>query len=219
MRSAKGTKAIRPDGGTRRTQILLAARALIAEHGVAGTSIRMLADRVGVTEGALYRHFASKDEIIGDLVTHEAATFHDRLAAALSSTSAGAPTADPLLRLDTLVAGFIEFGRTETESFRILMELHGSPGARFHPRGRKPRTLFVDAISRVPARPSARRQDPVAIAVMLVGLMSRLIGAERAHELKLTPAEVVQLAQRSARAVVDAARSADEVPGDRRTGG
>lgn len=213
-RPAAGGKKRERAGATRRTQILLAARTLIAEHGVAETSIRMLASQVGVSEGALYRHFASKEEIIEDLLTQEAALFHDSLVAALSLATVAAPTADPWLRLDTLVAAFIEFGRGEPESFRLIVELHVSPGARFHPRGRKPRTLFLEAISRIEAGESARFADPVAIAVMLVGLLSRLIGAERGHELKLTPAEVVQFAQHAARAVVNACR----LPGGPRKG-
>ena len=46
-----------------RARIEAAALALFAEKGVDGTSTRDIAKAVGVTEGALYRHFASKDEL------------------------------------------------------------------------------------------------------------------------------------------------------------
>jgi len=46
-----------------RARIEAAALALFAEKGVDGTSTRDIAKAVGVTEGALYRHFASKDDL------------------------------------------------------------------------------------------------------------------------------------------------------------
>ncbi len=41
---------------------------LVRERGFAGLRIRLIAERVGVTEGALYRHFPSKDAILLALV-------------------------------------------------------------------------------------------------------------------------------------------------------
>jgi AcrR family transcriptional regulator len=46
-----------------RARIEAAALALFAERGVDGVSIRDIAQEVGVTEGALYRHFPSKQEL------------------------------------------------------------------------------------------------------------------------------------------------------------
>src|SRR5215475_14519877 len=44
-------------------QILRAALKLFSERGLALTSIRDIADESGYTNPALYRHFASKDEL------------------------------------------------------------------------------------------------------------------------------------------------------------
>ncbi len=41
---------------------------LVREHGFAGLRMRQIADKVGVTEGALYRHFPSKEAILLALV-------------------------------------------------------------------------------------------------------------------------------------------------------
>src|SRR5262245_32509320 len=46
------------------TRVLEAALALFAEHGVAGTSIRMIADAIGVTKAAIYFQFKTKEEIV-----------------------------------------------------------------------------------------------------------------------------------------------------------
>ena len=49
---------------TAQTRVLQAALALFAEHGVGGTSIRMIADAIGVTKAAIYYQFKTKDEIV-----------------------------------------------------------------------------------------------------------------------------------------------------------
>ncbi len=48
----------------RREQIVEAALSLIAVHGVRKLSVAVLARRVGLVPSALYRHFASKQEIL-----------------------------------------------------------------------------------------------------------------------------------------------------------
>ncbi len=45
-------------------RILAAAAELFAERGVGGTSLQMIADRVGVTKAAVYHQFPTKDEIV-----------------------------------------------------------------------------------------------------------------------------------------------------------
>jgi AcrR family transcriptional regulator len=51
-----------------RTRILDAARALFADHGYAGTSMRDLAEELGMTKAALYYHFPGKAQILLALV-------------------------------------------------------------------------------------------------------------------------------------------------------
>jgi len=48
----------------RRTQIAEAAAVLFAEHGYEATTVRQIADRVGMLAGSLYHHFATKDEML-----------------------------------------------------------------------------------------------------------------------------------------------------------
>jgi AcrR family transcriptional regulator len=47
----------------RRKKILAAAHDVFAEQGYSGSRTKEIADRAGVTEAFLYRHFASKDEM------------------------------------------------------------------------------------------------------------------------------------------------------------
>jgi AcrR family transcriptional regulator len=53
-----------PVRGRRREQIIQAAISVMADRGINGTTTRLIAERVGVSEPALYKHFSSKKEII-----------------------------------------------------------------------------------------------------------------------------------------------------------
>ncbi|MEU3555842.1 ScbR family autoregulator-binding transcription factor [Streptomyces fragilis] len=46
-----------------RAAVIQAAAEVFAEHGFSGTSVAKIADRAGVTLGAIYFHFRSKDEL------------------------------------------------------------------------------------------------------------------------------------------------------------
>lgn len=54
----------RLDTDTRKEQIKEAVLEIISTEGIGKLSIRNLASKIGVTEGALFRHFSSKREII-----------------------------------------------------------------------------------------------------------------------------------------------------------
>ena len=48
---------------TTKEEILLVSLRLFAERGYDAVSISMIAEEIGITKGALYRHFVSKQEI------------------------------------------------------------------------------------------------------------------------------------------------------------
>ncbi|MGI5459188.1 TetR/AcrR family transcriptional regulator [Streptomyces sp. CA-249302] len=50
--------------GETRQRLVQVALDLFAEHGVNGTSLQMVADRVGVTKAGVYRHFKAKEDIV-----------------------------------------------------------------------------------------------------------------------------------------------------------
>jgi AcrR family transcriptional regulator len=59
-----------------------AAMGLFTEHGVGATSYQMIADAIGVTKGAIYHHFKTKDEIVIAVAEMELARLEDALDAA-----------------------------------------------------------------------------------------------------------------------------------------
>ncbi|WP_238598730.1 SACE_7040 family transcriptional regulator [Saccharothrix sp. ALI-22-I] len=58
-----------PAKQTRREQILSAAAELFARHGFHGVGIDDIGAAVGISGPALYRHFRSKDAMLGEMLT------------------------------------------------------------------------------------------------------------------------------------------------------
>jgi AcrR family transcriptional regulator len=55
-------------GGDRRDQILEVAAGLIAAQGSSATTVRQIADGVGILSGSLYHHFKAKDAILEAII-------------------------------------------------------------------------------------------------------------------------------------------------------
>lgn len=80
----------------RRTDILHSAADLFAAQGVASSTVRQIADQVGMLSGSLYHHFPSKDAIVGEILTR----YLDRLLASYDEVlAADLPSRGRLERL------------------------------------------------------------------------------------------------------------------------
>lgn len=82
MASAQPDAVVRRRPRDRKQQIVAAAAALFHRHGYGNVGTGDIATEVGITPGALYRHFSSKQEILRQAVDHV-------VAGALSHTPAG----------------------------------------------------------------------------------------------------------------------------------
>lgn len=84
---AVDTQPARPRLGTghysaAQSRILAAALDLIADQGVSGTSLQMIADAIGVSKAAVYHQFKTKDEIVVAVTELELSKLEDAVAAA-----------------------------------------------------------------------------------------------------------------------------------------
>lgn len=103
-------------GVLRRAQIIEATLRLIAEHGLAGASMSRIAEEVGISNAALYRHFASRDDIV--IAAHD--SLIERVFAWLNSSTA--PNVIDRLR---------ELGRTHADMFSRDIEGFNAPMFQF----------------------------------------------------------------------------------------
>jgi AcrR family transcriptional regulator len=78
--------------------ILAAAAELFAEHGPAATSIRDIAARSKVNHGLVFRHFGTKEQLVGAVLDHQGAQMTELLAGGVPAEQVEA-AADQQLRV------------------------------------------------------------------------------------------------------------------------
>lgn len=125
VKSKSGDADVAPATPTRRTQgerraatrgaLIAAARELFAEHGFAGVSREEIVERAGVTRGAMYHYFASKEALFQAVYEEVERDLCDALAVAAMASS------DPVeaLRLGT-VAFLKAAGTGEVRRIAVL---------------------------------------------------------------------------------------------------
>ena len=159
-RSVKGTAS-----GSTRSQIEAAAIRLFAEKGVTETSIRDIGAAVDITEGALYRHFHSKDQLVRLLFERHYIAFAERLEA-LAATEHTARE-----KVAAMIRGFCAAHDEDPRLFRFLLFVqHGQLG-KLAPGAPTP----VDAVRAVVdagiAAGEIPRQDPDLATALVFGVV------------------------------------------------
>lgn len=95
-------RTVGSDGEKTRSAIRDAATGLFARHGYDAVSIRQIAAEVGVQAAALYRYFATKEDLLFDLM-------QSHMDALIDSWENQRPNGDPTARLAAFVGNHIRF--------------------------------------------------------------------------------------------------------------
>jgi AcrR family transcriptional regulator len=109
-----GGRKRRGEGHTRREEILQAAKELFLEQGYELTTIRRIADRVGISAPALYLYFKDKEALLLALCDQ---TF-GHLIVALGEIER--TVADPLERVRRFGEAYVRFGLTHPDEYRLV---------------------------------------------------------------------------------------------------
>lgn len=128
----------------RQHQIIEAVRNLIATKGMESVTIGSIAEAVGLTEGAIYRHFSSKQQILCLLIDEMEKALLDRVTQAQVS---GGTAPETLRRI-------LEAHLSGTEGFRavsfiIIAEAMAFDGIGLQPRVSAMLTRYLDRIRQV----------------------------------------------------------------------
>jgi AcrR family transcriptional regulator len=89
---------VRTRNGTRREEILRTAAVLFAERGYHGVSIDDLGAAVGMSGPGIYRHFASKEDVLAQMLLGISQHLHDEGARCVTSAASAGEALDALLR-------------------------------------------------------------------------------------------------------------------------
>lgn len=153
-----------PRPATKRDDIIRVAQRLFAQRGIKATTVRDIAHAAGVTEGALYRHFESKDDLARYLFAGGAEMFYEHL------KQARAKAGDAAQRLQALVVGFFDFAASNPEVFGFVMARHYEGVGEVPQTQRLPKFLFVETLAAGMAEGTLRPMEPELAAALVIGM-------------------------------------------------
>jgi AcrR family transcriptional regulator len=183
-----------PDGKpTRRDQILAAAAELFARHGFHGVGIDDIGAAVGISGPALYRHFRSKDAMLGEMLTSISERLLDGGVARVDESG------DPEEALLALVRWHVDFALDDpaliTVQARNLANLTDPDRRRVRALQRRYVEVWVDTIRRT--LPDADEPTARAAAHAVFGLIN-----STPHSAHLDRAQMGDLLRRMALAAL-----------------
>jgi AcrR family transcriptional regulator len=148
-----------------RDRLEKAAIRLFVEKGVTETSVRDIARAVDISEGALYRHFVSKDELVWAAFEHHYVEFAGRL----ETLAQREP--DARGKLAAMIRGFCQAHDENPTLFRFLLFVQHAQLNKLAPGTPTP----VDAVRRVIERGIASKdiptQDPDFATALVFGIV------------------------------------------------
>jgi AcrR family transcriptional regulator len=106
-----------------RHRIIEAGRDLLSEQGLAGLSMRAIADRIEYSPASIYSYFKDKDELVREIVHAGFAHLSEYMAAEIEATGAGATAA---ARYCASGLAYGRFALENTAYFRVMFELPGA---------------------------------------------------------------------------------------------
>lgn len=180
----------------RRSSILKAARRAFTETGdMNGTTIRLIAERGGISEGVIYRHFESKDQLFFEAVVEPLRRAVDELVAASAVVDRDEPLT-PERQLETLNGLYRQLVSTLVEVLPLLgLVLFGDPkvARRFY------RENFAVAMDRLAAawrevedRYGYEMESPDISARAVMGI-ALVLALETRHGVKFDRDRAMQL--------------------------
>jgi AcrR family transcriptional regulator len=110
----KRGRSSRPEVSARRDEIMDDAAVVFAKLGVAHATMRDVADETGILAGSLYHHFASKDELIIEIMQR----FNDDYLRDMRLVLKG--ESDPLVRITNLMQLALRYITERPQESRIL---------------------------------------------------------------------------------------------------
>ena len=155
----------------RRMELVEVARKILASKGGEGLTTKALAKDVGFTEGAIYRHFRGKDEILLTLVDEIERTLFDRVAQARVAGET------PIEQLEHIFKEHLSYAeRRRGVTFLVIAEVLRNSNRQLRQRMRNVLVRYLHAIGAIVRRGVHEGQidpqvDPNAAAITLFSIL------------------------------------------------
>jgi AcrR family transcriptional regulator len=153
-----------PDGSTK-ARIERASLRLFAEHGIDGVSIKDIAKACDLSDGAMYRHFESKEALARQLFE----AIHKRLMGLVKETLTEGASLEQTVR--AVVSAFCELAETEPSQFAYHLTQRNVFLARSGDGGADPSALMARRVAAAMAAGEIPKDDPELKSAMAMGVV------------------------------------------------
>ena len=163
-----------------REEILIAAGDLVQQKGVKATTLKDIAEKVGISKGTLYYHFASKDDIVFEIADQYLSRFTNNLEEWIGPIGSDTSVEEVLQVVIENIAGFEARGKLHL--YLISEAIMGNEGLRqrFKLKYEEWLILVEDTLKRVvQVTPAELRVLSHLVVAMIDGFsMQKLVGVE-----------------------------------------
>jgi AcrR family transcriptional regulator len=153
------------DGKQTRERLSRTALTLFVEKGVTETTIRDIARAAGVAEGALYRHYASKDELAWELFSHNFTVFAQELERVHGEHDALKD------KLAAMIRHFCRFFDEDQILFSYLLLAQHAQLKKVTPDMPNPVVVLREVVAGAMSRREIPPGDPDVMAAMVLGVV------------------------------------------------
>ncbi|MEU7854016.1 helix-turn-helix domain-containing protein [Nonomuraea sp. NPDC049141] len=192
----------RRKGSQTRADIQEAALSLFTERGYDATSMREIAEQLGITKAALYYHFDSKEAVIRSLFTDHLRALEDLL------DWAAAQPRSPQLASELLGRWLTLSGQRGLKTMRFAAANHTALKA-VVPPGQGSAMERIDQATRIILGPDAPLQDQLRVRMALLSVHSTVLAAQGT---RAENADILTASIRAATLLVSDLFPAPEIP-------
>lgn len=153
------------DGPGTKERIGQAALRLFVEKGITETTVRDITAAVGITEGAMYRHYPSKEQLAWDLFSTNYTAFADEL----ERVRAEHPTLKA--QLQAMIRTFCAFFEKDPVLFSFLLLAQHSEARKVTPEMPSPVQVVRRSIVEAMARGEIPEADPDVATACVLGIV------------------------------------------------
>ena len=189
-----------------REQILRAAQRLIARRGEAACTVRAVASAAGITPGAIYRHFTSRDDLVAQAVNLALEGFEIQLLEAIAPLPVGS-----FARIGALGEAYLRFARENEQEFRVLfMTAHRGRRRRGDLFGKVGYRVLRRCVAEAVQSGEIRAEDPDLTALYfwtrVHGIVTLFMASDVAGELGMRSLDALAFFQQTRSLVIDGVR-------------
>lgn len=154
---------------TKKTEVIDAALSLFMRKGIKATTTRDIALRAGISEGTIYRHFESKEELAESIFEQNLNYFWKFLKGYLKHANG------PEEMLRAYIEGFFEFSRREQRRYSFIIAAHQTELKKLSREKMKPKQMLTKILRLGQKQGLFRKMDLQLAGAMVMGTIMQTI--------------------------------------------